>query len=251
MKISLICVYNNEKQLKDQLLKSLKNQVGDIEKILLDSKQFGFKSAAEALNYGARIATGNILIFSHQDIYIKESNEIEKLATAIEKNEIGDIVGTQGVKERSKVYYSNLTAGKEYNPSIVKDYDEDLIEVSCVDEGLFGMKKKTWMKHHFDEALCDNWHLYAVEQALNARRNGHRVWVCPIQMHHFSFGTISLSYMNGMRSLCNAYRNDFKYIWTTCYKVRTAKWYINTLIFIWTMNRKLRRLRRNNFEKIN
>lgn len=240
MKISLICVYNNKKQLKEQLLKSLRNQIGDIEKILLDSKQFGFESAAEALNYGAGIATGNILIFSHQDIYIKEQDGIERLAVAIAKVGIGDIVGTQGVKERSKVYYSNLTAGQVYNSSIVKDYDETLIEVGCVDEGLFGMKKETWEQHHFNEFLCDNWHLYAVEQALYARKNGHKIWVYPVQMHHFSFGTISLSYMNGLRNLCNVYRKDFKYIWTTCYKVRTAKWYINALVFIWTMNRKIR-----------
>ena len=240
MKISLICVYNNEKQLKEQLTESLKLQIGDIETVLMDSKKLGFKSASEALNYGAETAKGDVLIFSHQDIYIKEVDGIEKLALAIEGVEIGDIVGTQGVREKSKVYYSNLTAGKEFNPSIVKDYNEELIEVSCVDEGLFGMKKETWVQHHFDESLCDNWHLYAVEQALNARKNGHKVWVYPVQMHHFSFGTISLSYMNGLKKLCGIYRKNFKYIWTTCYKVKTSRWYINSLVFLWLMNRKLR-----------
>lgn len=240
MKVSVICVYNNKEQLKEQLQNSLQNQIGDIEMILLDSRQYDFKSAAEALNYGARIATSDIFIFSHQDIYIKEPNGIEKLAVAIANTESGDIIGTQGVKEKSKIYYSNLTAGKDYDSSIVNDYKEKLIEVSCIDEGLFGMKRETWVQHHFDETLCDNWHLYAVDQALNARRNGHRVWVYPIQMHHFSFGTITLAYMNGLRSLCNVYRKDFKYIWTTCYKVKTSRCYINILIFIWTLNRKLR-----------
>lgn len=242
MKISLICVYNNEKQLREQLLASLKNQIGDIEKILLDSRKFGFTSAAQALNYGAEIATGDVLIFLHQDIFIKDKNGIEKFAKAIESTDIGDLTGIVGVRDKSSIYYTNLTDGPEFNEKIVEKFNkEELIDVSTVDEVMLGMRRETWEKHKFDDRLCDKWHLYAVEQSLYARKYGHHVFVYPIQAHHFSHGKITISYMEGLRKLCNAYRQDFKYIWTTCYKVRTGKIYINTLICIWVLNRKIHR----------
>lgn len=240
MRISLICVYNSEEQLNNQLLASPALRDLSIEKIILNNNKYKFKSAAEALNYGAALATGDILIFSHQDIYIKDTDGIVDFAEKVAELRAGDIVGTQGVMDKSKVYYSNLTAGEQLDKSIINDYPNNLIEVSCVDEGFFGMKKETWENHHFNECLCSDWHLYAVEQALYARKNNNNVYVYPIQLHHFSFGTISLSYMNCLRKLCEEYRDDFKYIWTTCYKVNTSKWYINTLILIWTLNRRIR-----------
>ncbi len=238
--VSVICVYNNEKQLKNQLFKSLENQSIDYEKIFLDSRKYNFKSAAEALNYGASISNGDILIFSHQDIYIKGTEELEKFTDAIFKCKVGTIIGTQGVIEKSKKYYSNLTAGKEFDERNCNDYKETLIKVSCFDEGFFGMKKKTWEQHRFDEILCDNWHLYAVEMCLYARKNKNDVLVLPIQIHHFSYGRINIEYMKGLYKICNAYKNDFKYVWTTCYKVRTNNLYIKALILIWIINRKIR-----------
>ena len=241
MLISLVCVYNNREQLENQLMRSLEKQTVNIERIMLDNCKYKFKSAAQALNYGASVAKGDVLIFSHQDIYIKQKNGVEELANAILNAGDGCIVGTQGVREKSRIYYSNLTAGEKYDAQIIRDYEDKLIEVSCVDEGLFGMKKSTWENHKFDEKLCDNWHLYAVEMCLYARKNKNKVYVYPIQMHHFSYGTISKAYMDGLKKMCVEYRRDFKYIWTTCYKVKTNPLYMNILLFLWITNRKLRK----------
>lgn len=240
MKISVICVYNNEDTLKMELLDSLTRQECDYELILIDNQRNEYSCAAKALNSAADRASGDILIFSHQDIRLKTSTELKKLANVIASVDTGDIVGTQGVIEKKNTYYSNLTAGKEYNPAIVDGYREEKIRVSCIDEGLFGMKKETWKKHNFDENICNNWHLYAVEVCLYARKTGHMIWVAPIQMHHSSFGNISLSYMENLKRLCEVYRKNFEYIWTTCYKVKTAPIYINTLVALWKLNRKIR-----------
>ena len=72
------------------------------------------------------------------------------------------------------------------------------------------------------------------------RKNGGSVYVCPIQLHHFSMGIISLGYMKNLKLLCKVYRKDFKYIWTTCYKVKTNVIYINLLYFFWIVNRIVR-----------
>lgn len=239
--ISVICVYNNKAQFEAQLKKSLNQQNTDYELIALDNCDNKFKSAAQALNYGAGKSKGDILIFSHQDIYFKAENELKELADSIASCEAGSVIGVQGVIDNSNTYYSNITAGEAFNSDFCNDYEKALYEVSCVDEGLFGMKKSTWQIHNFDEELCYNWHLYAVEQCLYARSNNYKVYVYPSQVHHFSYGKISLSYMLNLKKLCKFYRDSFKYIWTTCYKVKTNPIYINTLIFIWTVNRIVKR----------
>lgn len=241
--ISVICVYNNIEQLNNELLKSLGSQSAEYELILIDNRKAKFSSAAKALNYGVKKSHGDILIFSHQDIYLKRNEELSEFAEAINKVDVGDIVGTQGTKEPDKKHYANLTSGQALDVSPKMQENMELIEVSCVDEGLFGMKRETWDNHNFDVRLCDNWHLYCVEQCLNARKHGNKVYVWPSQVHHFSKGSISLGYMHNLRNLCQAYRKDFKYIWTTCYKVRTNRIYINCLVYLWKMNRIVRRKR--------
>lgn len=238
--VSVICVYNDADAFEKQLVRSLKIQDIKYEIIGIDNTTNRFESAAAALNYGSMKAQGDILVYSHQDIYLKRNDELKKFVKAIEDCEIGTIVGTQGVKEPSKIYYSNISCAHEDVYAIKNLYSEKLYEVSCVDEGFFGMKRETWEKLKFNEILCDNWHLYCVEMCLHTRKNGNKVYVFPTQLHHFSMGSISLGYMKNLKKLCSVYRKDFKYIWTTCYKVRTNKLYINGLFTIWILNRKLR-----------
>lgn len=239
-KISVISVYNNQNEFDTKLKKSLEQQDIRYELIALDNTRNRFKSASEALNYGAKKATGDILVFSHQDISLKGKSELRRFVKAIESCQIGDIIGTQGVREKSKKIYSNITAGQTYDSTFLNDYSEELIEVANVDEGFFGMKRETFEEKEFDEVICNNWHLYCVERVLYARKNGHKVYVAPIQLHHYSYGRISISYMRNLKELCRKYRRNFKYIWTTCYKVRTNPVYINLLVDIWILNRKLR-----------
>jgi len=243
MRISVICVFNNKKQLDQQLAASLQFQKVDYEFITIDNTKKVYSSASKALNHGALISSGDILIFAHQDIYFKTANELEELSIEIDKRKVGTIIGTQGVREPSNVYYTNLTSGIKYNSSLQTRYEKKLYEVSCVDEGLFGMKRATWERHNFDEVLCDNWHLYCVESCLYNRKYGNSIYVYPSHIHHFSRGTISLGYMKNLKLLCKVYRKNFKYIWTTCYKVRTNPVYINSLVAIWTFNRIVKRRR--------
>ena len=240
MKITIICVYNDEKKYKEEFLAGLAIQDIDYELNAIDNSNKRFSSSAEAYNYAVKESTGDVLIFAHQDIRLKTSDALRKMAEMIKSCDVGDIIGTQGVKEKSKVYYSNITAGNEFISDIIEEYKYEKINVACVDEGFFGMRKETFELHKFDEVLCDNWHLYCVEQCLYARENGHKVWVCPIQLHHSSYGNISWGYMTNLRELCKRYRKSFKYIWTTCYKVRTNPIYINALLVVWATWRKLR-----------
>lgn len=235
--ISIICIYNDEKSLNSQLIKSLnKFEVNDYGLILLDSRKHGFTCSAEGLNYGAKKASGDVLIFAHQDIFIKKEKEFYEFCNFIKHSRVGTIVGAAGAIETSHENYTNYTTGPELDIS-----EEDKVTgiqlVSCVDESFFGMKRETFEKHHFDENLCDDWHLYAVEISLFARKNGAEVFVYPIQIHHYSNGKISVGYMKGLLRIADHYRKSFKYIWTCCYKIRSSWVYTRGLYAIWYMHR--------------
>ena len=72
--ISIIRVFNDEKLLSKYLLKSLKNQTACNELILIDNTKNKFKSASKALNYGAKKAKGEYLMFIHQDVKLCSHN---------------------------------------------------------------------------------------------------------------------------------------------------------------------------------
>lgn len=239
MQFSIICVYNNITALEDKLLYSLKKNNVECELVLIDNTNNQFPSAASALNYGANQAKNDVLIFAHQDIYIKSPNEIETMARDIERLPMGSILGAQGAIEGNKEDISNLTAGSE----LICDHRSEitkLIKCDCVDEGLFGMKRQIFSELRFNEELCNNWHLYAVEMCLHTRKNGGNVYIHPIQIHHFSYGHISRGYMKNMIKLVDYYHNDFKYIWTTCYKVKANRVSIRLLYFIWVLHRLIK-----------
>lgn len=239
VKVSVICVYNDRQQLENCLCYGLNKQVIDYELILVDGSKGKFKSSAEALNSGVSQSKGEILIFAHQDVYLKTENDLSEFVNFLASTPKGTIVGVAGALEKHKQNVGNYTSGIEINEVQIYKFNSPM-EVSCVDECFFGMTRATYEMHHFDEILCDNWHLYAVEQCLYHRANGGKVYVFPLQVHHSSKGNISLAYMNGLVRLADEYRKDLKYIWTTCYKVKTNYIYIRTLRGIWIINRKLK-----------
>ena len=237
--ISIICVYNNREQYESQLLNSLKTQACEFELIEIDNTKAQFTSAAKALNYGAKISKGEYLIFVHQDLTFKSADEIKRFSDFGISLPMGSIVGAIGVKEKSYNYYGNWTSGTSFDPTKIMNLTAP-VEVDSIDESVIGMSKKTWERHQFDEVLCDSWHMYAVETCLWNRKNKGKIYVYPMQVHHYSHGHINLSYMNTFLKLADNYRNDFRYIWTTCYKWTTSWIFVRLLYFVWVANRMLR-----------
>ena len=80
-----------------------------------------------------------------------------------------------------------------------------LVACDTVDECFFGGRTETFRTEPFDEKLCDNWHLYAVERCLRARTRGGRVWVCDVPLIHHSGGNINHSYNEGFRRIAAHY----------------------------------------------
>ena len=241
MFISIICVYNNEKQYNSILVDSLNKQECSYELIGINNSDKTFDSAAAALNYGVEKSKGDILVFAHQDVYIKEAHGLALFGEEINKGNNGDIFGVAGAKERIKHNIGTYTSGTEMKPEM-KMVDWKRMEVSCVDECIFGMKKITYENHPFDPELCNNWHLYCVESCLYARSKGNSIFILPMQIHHFSNGTISNEYMSCLRGIIKKYHNSFQYIWTCAYKVRCNSVMFSLIYVLWKCKRKLLKL---------
>src|ERR1700712_5241769 len=71
--VSIICVFNNEtvrRRCLDRSIDDHRGQLPGVELIAFDYTTHAFSSAGAALNHGARLATGDILAFVHQDVYL-------------------------------------------------------------------------------------------------------------------------------------------------------------------------------------
>jgi len=55
----------------------MESQTAKFELLLLDNRDYGYKSAAEALNDGGRKATGDFIMFDHQHMWLATSTWLE------------------------------------------------------------------------------------------------------------------------------------------------------------------------------
>lgn len=77
-KISLITVFNNQSMV-DEMINSAKRQNDAVtEFIMIDNRNNKFNSAAAALNYGVEKASGDVLVFLHQDIEFLSDDVLKK-----------------------------------------------------------------------------------------------------------------------------------------------------------------------------
>ena len=225
--ISIVCTYNNEKILNDYLLKSLKNQTVDYELIAVDNIKGIFKSAAEALNYGGRKAKGKYIMFVHQDVDLCSSTWLEEAEKMLDSIPSLGIAGVAGMKAKKGV----LTLIEHGEPprwagSILIKKPE---EVQTLDECLFIIPKSVFKSLQFDEKICGDWHLYAVDYCLSVKRMGHDVYVIPMYVYHLSTGTkpknklqivldlgpLPKGYYLTMKKLLQKHKDYYKWIYAT------------------------------------
>ena len=147
MKVSFICVYNRSNILNKNLVKSLENQNEDYELILIDNRNFKFKNAADALNYGVKKATGDYLFFAQQDVNFNDPNWVKEILKEIETLNNPGIIGID----------------TKNNEKINRDIKE-------IDDSLFIIPKKAFNVLQFDEETCFDWYLYATDYLLSIKK---------------------------------------------------------------------------------
>lgn len=202
--MSIICVYNNRDILEKYLLESLTGQTEEYELILVDNRNNEFSSAASALNYGAKKASGDYFVFAHQDIYFSEENWMEDTENKVRKLENTGIVGVAG-KTVDSIVRSNIKQGipaVDVSPFKI-EYAQ---KASTVDECLFIIPREIFLKYPFDEKTCDDWHLYAVDYVYNIKDKGYTAYIIPTVIEHRSKGaSMSETYYTTLPKLQKKY----------------------------------------------
>lgn len=212
--ISIVCVYNNGKILNDYLLKSLKNQTVNYELITVDNTKGKFKSAAEALNHGGRRAKGKYIMFVHQDVDLSPNSWLEEVEKMLDELPNLGIAGVAGKKDEKGV----MTVIKHRDPprwagSITIKKPE---EVQTLDECLTIVPKSVFDVHQFDEKVCNDWHLYAVDYCLSVKRLGFDAYVIPMFIYHRSPGySFSENYYLTLERVLKKHKKHYKRIYTT------------------------------------
>jgi hypothetical protein len=225
--ISIICVYNNKILLDNYLLQSLKRQTTEYELILLDNTQRKFQSAAEALNQGGKQANQKYLMFVHQDVDLSSPTFLENVENILDSIERLGIAGVAGKKDSKGV----LTIITHDTPpttagNILIDH---IIEVQTLDECLVIIPQEAFNSLHFDEEVCDDWHLYAVDYCLNVTKLGLKSYVLPLTIYHysplipknlfqilFSIGPLPKGYYNTLKKVLKKYKPEVECIYTSC-----------------------------------
>ena len=214
--ISVVCAYNNKEILDNYLLKSLKNQTVNYELILIDNTQERFKSAAEALNYGGNKANEEYIMFLHQDVDLCSNTWIEEVEKVLDKLPNLGIAGLAGSSENRKGVITNIKHG--IPPRLAGEIlIRNPTKVQTLDECLVITPKYVFDTLRFDEEVCDDWHLYAVDYCLSVKRLGFDAYVLPCYIHHRSSGySFSEKYYLTLKKVLKKHKKHCKWIYTTC-----------------------------------
>ena len=199
--ISVIIVWNNEAKYQEALKYLNEQDYKDVEIIGLDNREKEFSSAASALNYGASISKGDMLLFMHQDMYLWQMDSLSKIAYYL-CEEPNRIIGVAGIDVKTKKVISDICEDKDKKIKRLCPCENELNEVITLDECLFAMKKSLWQRIKFDEKNCDAWHLYGVDICYaNMIFNGGKNYVISLDCCHDSLGNGDRTFYKTLKKL--------------------------------------------------
>jgi hypothetical protein len=228
--LSIVVVYNDERALNRILLKSLKNQTTKFEFIPVDNTQGRFQSAAEALNYGGKQASGKYVMFVHQDVDLGSDSWLETVEKALDDISDLGIAGVAGMSEKGKNYWERKrgrisSCGEVWGNPLQKPE-----EVQTLDECLLIVPKSVFSKLQFDEKTFDGWHCYGVDYCLSVNKIGLQPYVIPAFIYHRSLTLNVENLLRYQKRLYNKHRKNYKKIYTTCGEISWLKLRLSLLI---------------------
>lgn len=232
--VTVVCCYNNKKQY-EEFAASLKAQTCPFELIGIDNTgNNSFTSCASAYNSVIDRVRTKYIIYSHQDILFPEPDVLEKFTAYLGRLGADDLLGVAGVRFDTERGISNIQHRQNTTGRLVRvgknPPDFGIAECDTFDECFFGGYTEHFKAFPFDEVICDNWHLYAVEECLRTKARG-RVYVCDARLIHLSSGNYNPALVSGFFKLCRKYAGDFPFIRTTCLASQTK--FIPLALYCW------------------
>lgn len=230
--VTIVCCYNNE-TMYNNFVNTLKAQTCPYELIGIDNRGNGkFTSCAAAYNSVIDDVKTKYVIYSHQDILLQDAETLAQFVSYLERIKRDDILGVAGVKFTqtgviSSIKYRDNQTGETTEAGDICVGD-NMVECDTLDECFFGGYTEHFRISPFNEVICDNWHLYAVEACLNTKSKcpDNHVYVCNAKLIHLSQGVLSPDFRYGFYSLCRYYAKYFPFISTTCTYSKTDFMYM-------------------------
>ena len=225
--VTIVCCYNNEAVYND-FVNTLKAQTCGYDLIGIDNRgNKGFTSCAAAYNSVIDDIKTKYVIYSHQDILLQGSESLSEFVSYLDRIGQDDILGVAGTKFNEKGLFSNMKHTDSRTGELIYPGNErvrgSIMECDAVDECFFGGYTEHFRDKPFNETLCDNWHLYAVEACLNTKVGTGNVYVCDLFLvHNSDGGNIDFTFYNGFYKLCRHYSKNFSFIRTTCASSKTG-----------------------------
>lgn len=213
--ISMVVVYNNERTLNEILLKSLENQTINFEIITVSNTKGKFKSAAKALNYGARKANGKYIMFIHQDVELNSNLWLKNAEKILDNIPDLGIAGVAGMSEKGR---NSIERKRGYISDCGKTWGKPLKkpeEVQALDELLLIVPKSVFSKIQFDEKTFDNWHYYGADYCLSVKQMGLKAYVIPAFVYHRSLRSNTEGLLKYQQRLYNKHKKNYRHIYTT------------------------------------
>lgn len=233
----------NKPAVVQEFKKKLNEQIGvryELIPIWNDHNQFD--SAREAYNRYLSRTNGDYVIFTHPDInFLREDSLSTILQQVIKLPNLGvaGIAGSPWEHDGRHAYIvSNIVQGKEQK-RIGKHINKPR-KVQTVDECFFIMTREYLCHHPF--SAIKGWHMYAVEQCLEASINGFTNYVVPAKVWHDSTGgSEDRSYVITGKQIVKKYGKHFPYINTTVTKWETQGWKAKVYPWLKFYKRQIRR----------
>jgi len=159
------------------------------------------KSLAEAYNRGIRQATGDILIFSHDDILILDDDFAAKIVASLADFDILGFAGTSKVingiwfAADQPHIHGVISHAKPGNPQLSINIfgvgQWPVVEgIQAIDGVCMIARRAVAEKIGFDEIRFDGFHLYDMDFSYSAYLSGYRLGVCcDIPLIHDSSGS--------------------------------------------------------------
>jgi len=226
--ISVVCVYNNERILKDALLKSLENQTVEFELITLDNRDGRYSSAAEALNSGGKKANGDYIMFAHQDMWLYSESWLEEAERILESIPDLGVAGVAGMSEKGRTkderrkgcfdVFDDRVYGQEGSLYVQRPE-----EVQTLDECLLIVPGSVFGKLEFDAAVFDGWHCYGADYCLSVKQLGLKAYVIPALCCHSCLRQNMKDLLKYQRRLYYKHGKNYRHIYTWMYEVSWLK----------------------------
>lgn len=211
--LTIACCWTNESQL-ESFIESVKKQTISVELLLIDNRESKYTSCSGAFNSVIDQIQTKYVIFSHQDIILFHNDTLEKFIGYLEKLNEQDILGVAGADPDVSRIITNVRSSEN---AIDKNNNKfGLKKCQTLDECFFGGYSEKFRNEHFDEIICSNWHLYAVEMCLRTISRGYTPYVCDVEIIHLSAGKVNYIYNQEFYSLCKKYKEHLPVIKTPC-----------------------------------